>query len=43
MEAAEMVTYEEIAEMIDHSLLNPFLTDKDIGIIRINLQGKKNE
>ena len=25
-----MVTYEEIAKMIDHSLLNPFLTDKDI-------------
>jgi deoxyribose-phosphate aldolase len=30
MEAAVMVTYEEIAKMIDHSLLNPFLTDKDI-------------
>jgi deoxyribose-phosphate aldolase len=25
-----MVTYEEIAGMIDHSLLKPFLTDKDI-------------
>ncbi len=25
-----MVTYEEIAKMIDHSLLNPTLTDKDI-------------
>ena len=30
MEAVKMVTYEEIAKMIDHSLLNPFLTDKDI-------------
>lgn len=25
-----MVTYEEIAQMIDHSLLNPVLTDEDI-------------
>ena len=25
-----MVTYDEIAQMIDHSLLNPTLTDKDI-------------
>jgi deoxyribose-phosphate aldolase len=25
-----MVTYEEIAQMIDHSLLNPVLSDKDI-------------
>lgn len=25
-----MVTYKEIASMIDHSLLNPALTDKEI-------------
>ncbi len=25
-----MVTYDDIAQMIDHSLLNPVLTDQDI-------------
>ena len=29
-EKVKMVTYEEIAAMIDHSLLKPFLTDKEI-------------